>query len=182
VPTEITPETKVAELLEEYPDLEETLISLAPPFGKLRNPVLRRTIARVTSLRQAAKVGGISLQRLINELRSAAGLKSYDLDHSSDHDAAVAQTGRIDKSRITISYDARDDINKGIQPIRKVLNDLKSLGNGDVYELIAPFVPAPLIDKADAAGFISEVEQVSSGEVKTYFVRDNRAKRQESTS
>jgi len=42
----ITPQIKVAELLETYPQLEEVLIDLSPTFKKLKNPVLRRTIAR----------------------------------------------------------------------------------------------------------------------------------------
>ena len=35
---EITPSTKVSELLDAYPELEETLIGIAPPFKKLGNP------------------------------------------------------------------------------------------------------------------------------------------------
>ncbi|MDD4434532.1 MAG: DUF1858 domain-containing protein, partial [Parabacteroides sp.] len=48
---------KVAELLNDYPEIEDTLLSLSPAFAKLRNPVLRKTVARVTTLQQAAKVG-----------------------------------------------------------------------------------------------------------------------------
>ena len=44
---EITSQTKVAVLLEHFPELEETLIAMAPPFKKLRNPVLRRSVAKV---------------------------------------------------------------------------------------------------------------------------------------
>ena len=46
----ITPKTKVAELLDAYPQLEDILIEIAPQFKKLQNPVLQKTIARVTSL------------------------------------------------------------------------------------------------------------------------------------
>ncbi|MFH1755446.1 MAG: DUF1858 domain-containing protein, partial [Candidatus Latescibacterota bacterium] len=54
----ITPDMKVSALLEAYPELEDVLIGIAPAFKKLRNPVLRRTVAKLTSLRQAAQVGG----------------------------------------------------------------------------------------------------------------------------
>ena len=33
----ITPQTKVAELLDAYPELEDVLVEMAPPFKKLRN-------------------------------------------------------------------------------------------------------------------------------------------------
>ena len=54
---DITPQTKVGELLTAYPELEDLLIEIAPAFKKLRKPVLRRTVAKVTSLAQAARVG-----------------------------------------------------------------------------------------------------------------------------
>ena len=65
----ITPETKVATLLECFPELEEVLIGLAPPFKKLRNPVLRKSVAKVASLRQAAAVGRVPIEQMINLLR-----------------------------------------------------------------------------------------------------------------
>lgn len=52
---EINLQTKVAELLGAYPQLEEQLLKLSPTFAKLKNPILRRTVAKVTSLQQAAK-------------------------------------------------------------------------------------------------------------------------------
>ena len=71
---EINGETKVFDLIEAYPELEEILISLAPPFKKLRNPILRRSVAKVASLKQAAKVGGLPLVPMLNTLRSKVGL------------------------------------------------------------------------------------------------------------
>jgi len=52
----LTPATKVADLLESWPELEEVLIAHAPAFRRLKNPVLRRTVARVATLEQAAGV------------------------------------------------------------------------------------------------------------------------------
>lgn len=69
----LTPETKVAALLEAYPELEPVLIAAAPAFNKLSSPVLRRTIARVTSLRRAAEVAGLPVRELVVRLRAAAG-------------------------------------------------------------------------------------------------------------
>ena len=37
----ITPKTKVLELIEAYPHLEEVLIKHVPAFSKLKNPLLR---------------------------------------------------------------------------------------------------------------------------------------------
>ena len=42
-------------------------------FSALKNPVLRRTVAKVTTLRQAAKVGNVELTDMINRLREEVG-------------------------------------------------------------------------------------------------------------
>jgi hypothetical protein len=47
----ITPSTKVAALLDRFPELEELLIGIAPPFKKLKNPMLRRGVAKVASVK-----------------------------------------------------------------------------------------------------------------------------------
>ena len=69
----ITPKTKVFDLLEAYPQLEEVLIDFAPPFKKLRNPVLRRTVGKIATLQQAASVGQVPVEDLINRLRKEVG-------------------------------------------------------------------------------------------------------------
>ena len=65
----ILPSTRVGALLDRYPQLEDVLIALAPPFKKLKNPLLRKGVARVASLRHAAVVGGMSAGELVNRLR-----------------------------------------------------------------------------------------------------------------
>jgi hypothetical protein len=69
----ILPSTKVGALLDRYPELEDILIGLAPPFKKLKNPFLRRGVARVASLKHAAAVGGMPVNDLVNKLRAVVG-------------------------------------------------------------------------------------------------------------
>ena len=54
----ITPKTKIYDLFEGYPQLEDILIGSAPEFKKLKNPVLRKTITSITNIGQAAIIGG----------------------------------------------------------------------------------------------------------------------------
>jgi hypothetical protein len=90
-PIIITPKIKIHDLLEAYPELEETLIQAAPQFKKLKNPLLRKTIARVTSLGQAAVIGGVKVEELINTLREAAGqqLKEHSTEEETDYNFEV---------------------------------------------------------------------------------------------
>ena len=53
-------------------------MEMAPAFAKLRNPVVRRTVAKIATLEQAAKIGGVDLQAMILKLRAAAGAEGRD--------------------------------------------------------------------------------------------------------
>ena len=166
----ITPETRVAALLDAYPRLEETLVRLAPTFAKLRNPVLRRTVAKVTTLRQAAKVGGVSLGTLINTLRDAAGVTGPAIAEE-EATAAAGAPAWFDESSVAERLDARPMIEAGERPMAPVLARLEHLAEGAVFELTTPFVPAPLMDMAVQKGFRVWHRQEGPEVVKTYFTR-----------
>jgi hypothetical protein len=55
--------------------------------------------------------------------------------------------------------------------MQRVMADLAALAEGEVYVLVTPFVPAPLVDLARGKGF--EAFSASEGEalVRTYFRR-----------
>jgi len=69
----ITLDTKIADLLNLREDMKDILISINPKFKKLNNPILRRTLAKVASIKQAAIVGGMEPIELLNRLREALG-------------------------------------------------------------------------------------------------------------
>jgi uncharacterized protein (DUF2249 family) len=169
----ITPQTKVGELLEAYPQLEAVLIEIAPPFKKLRNPVLRRTVAKVTSLAQAARVGGVSVADVVGRLREAVGQPAFIAPHAEISSGLIPSTAPewMADCRIVATLDARPMIEAGEQPIGRVLRELDRLQPGQVFELITPFEPAPLIDKAAERGYRVWTTATAAGEYRTYFVR-----------
>jgi hypothetical protein len=59
----ITPETKIADLLDAYPQLEDVLIQQSPHFTALKNPILRKTVAKVATLERASQMSGIDAAR-----------------------------------------------------------------------------------------------------------------------
>ena len=72
---EITSRSKLMDVLKAYPQLEEQIIAVAPPFKNLRNPILRRTVAQLATLEQVAQIGQMNVADLISILRRAAGLE-----------------------------------------------------------------------------------------------------------
>lgn len=163
--TPITPDTKVGELLETYPGLENVLIDIAPVFSKLKNPVLRKTIAKVTSLKQAAVVGNVSLGEMVNRLRSAAGQDSLVTEPGSEWQ----NEEKTEISATVKVYDARYDLEYGEHPAGKVFSEVSKLTEGETYLLITPFVPAPLIDKLKDKGYKAVSRKVSNNKFETYF-------------
>lgn len=167
----ITPETRVGKLLEDFPELEDTLIRMSPSFKKLRNPVLRKTVGKVATLRQVARVGDIPLADLINALRREAGLTELDMIESDAAGSIDDHPEWSDAARIVKRFDARSMIEAGQQPMGTVLKQIKELKEGEIFELITPFVPVPLIDMVKDKGYAAWTKRGEEGRVLTYICR-----------
>ncbi|MBL0174714.1 MAG: DUF1858 domain-containing protein [Ignavibacteria bacterium] len=166
----ISPETTVAALLEAFPQLEDMLITMSPALAKLKNPALRDTIAKVATLRQVAEMGGLPVAELVNTLRVGAGQDA----EPAGPDAAASQDDApswVRSGTMSVRYDARADLAAGVHPAQRVIGELQALGDGELYELVTPFVPAPLVDMAKSKGFVAWSKKVSASEVRTVFGR-----------
>ncbi len=64
---DINPSTKVGDLLDAYPELEDELIRIAPAFKRLKNPFVRRAVAKAATVKHISSVGGVPLNELINK-------------------------------------------------------------------------------------------------------------------
>ncbi len=165
----IAPKTRVAELLDAYPQLEQILIGYVPAFEKLRNPVLRRTVGRITTLQQAAAIGGVTVEDLVNTLRKEVGQ-----DYLAGAAAAAYTTDQpawFSEARVVAELDAGGMLAAGEQPVNQVIADLQALGPGDIYKLVAPLMPAPLVDKASSLGFSHWVRHNDDRGFVVYFFR-----------
>lgn len=148
---DITPNTIVGDLLRDYPEIEDKLVEAAPVFNKLKNPVLRKTVAKVATLKQAAQIAGVPVAILINKLREAANMEQIQIERDSTE--KIVKPDWVERGNITIEYDASLDIENGLHPAAKVTKEIISLNDGEIYLLIAPFLPAPLIKIVEEKGY-----------------------------
>jgi len=148
----ITPETTIGSLLEAYPHVESILVDLAPAFAKLRNPVVRRTVAKVATLEQAAKIGGVSLHTMILKLRQAAGKGGPDLPILDTMQAEDDAATWLLQGRVVEQIDADVMLECGLHPIGKIREAVAALGPGEVVVLRSSFRPEPLIQTMRRAG------------------------------
>lgn len=148
----ITPKTKIYDLLESYPELEDVLIEMAPAFKKLKNPVLRKTIARITTIGQAAVIGNLHVETLVNRLRKEAGQTNLEVTDNNNSGFVNRQPDWFNPTRIAEVIDTREMLNAGEHPVHIVLAATKKLKEEEILKIIAPFLPAPLIEKASSLG------------------------------
>ena len=158
---EITLETKIADLLNSRDDMKDILIRINPKFKKLNNPVLRRTVAKLAGVKQAAIVGGMDPVDLLNQLREAVGQTPVDMVKSKGEEEAK-------EAPEWIFQDAKQTLNANMildeerNPLAELHKALKSIGEGEVITIEADFQPEPLMDEMLKAGhdvFSKEVEK-----------------------
>lgn len=141
----INSQTKIGELLEVYPQLEDTLLALSPSFAKLKNPILKKTIGRIASLRQVADIGNIEIGELVNTLRKTIGEDTIDTSIPTENSSEMKPKW-IDELELVITFDATEIIESGGNPMSEIIAQAKSLSHNQTMLLITPFKPIPILE------------------------------------
>lgn len=165
----IAPKTRIAELIDAFPQLEQVLIEYVPTFEKLKNPVLRKTVARITTLQQAAAIGGVNVENLINRLREEVGQDLFFGGRAAAY--TTEQPDWFSEARVVAGLDAGAMLAAGEQPVNQVIADLQALAQDDIYKLMVPFMPAPVVDKASSLGISHWVTRKDDQDFVIYFCR-----------
>lgn len=164
---EVTLETKIYDLLREYPFLEDKLIEINPKFKKLKNPVLRRTVARLASIKQAAIVGGMDPIELLNLIRKEVGQEPVKVTGKKLEEKAEAPIW-ITKEPKTV-FDGNRLLDEGKNPLAEINKALKDLEKGDIVLLKTDFKPEPLIEEFRKKGYEVYSSKISENEFLTYI-------------
>lgn len=140
--------TRVGALLEAHPELEETLIACAPAFEKLRNPVLRATVAKVATLEQVARVGGLPLPDLLQALRRRLGEPEGISEAQVSSPPGAEWPPWYRASAVIERLDATAMLVEGRHPWGVVKQLLATHPPGAIVAVDSDFEPAPMIDQA----------------------------------
>ncbi|SFV75812.1 hypothetical protein MNB_SM-3-1347 [hydrothermal vent metagenome] len=165
---EITLETKIAELLNDYEGMKDTLIKINPKFKKLNNPVLRRTLAKVASVKQAAIVGGMSPMDLLNQLRISVGQTPITLQNEeTSKETLEIPTWITQTPKATIN--ANTLLENDENPLAKSFALLKTLNDGDILTITSDFKPEPLIEEFEKKGYEVYSQKIETDNFITYI-------------
>ena len=102
-------------------------------------------------------------QRLLSYRRSGADDKVKRPDAGKDDPAG--------RPKVKITLDARPLLAQGIHPLEQVMQQASAMNKGEIFEIITPFPPAPMIEKMQAAGFETHSESGDDGMFHTYFTK-----------
>ena len=167
---EITLETKIADLLNNYDGMKEILIGINPKFEKLNNPILRRTIGKVAGVKQAAIVGGMNPMDLLNQLREAVGQSPID-SKSEEGNSPKEEAPTWIAKEPSVTLDANEMLDNDKNPLAELHMALRNVSEGEVVLVRSDFRPEPLIEEYEKKGHSTYCQEVTTEEFMTYILQ-----------
>lgn len=146
---EITGSSKLLDVLSAYPDLEEQIMNIAPPFKSLKNPILRRTVGSLATIEKVAQMGGMDAAKLVNTLRRHVG--QPELLEASEQIMRIEIPRTVeDPDWITgepqFVVNGTQLLEQGEVPLGKVNQLIAQLSPGRYLLLLTNFSPTPIMD------------------------------------
>jgi hypothetical protein len=174
--TPVRASDRLQSLFERDERLIDVVASHSPQLAKLRHSPMRRIMARVTTVAQAARLCRMSTDALLRDLNHAIGIDTASgvaaSTESSDasEEAAVTQSA-MPSSLAVVELDVRDELSKGGEPFSRIMGAVAGLAEREVLHLRAPFEPVPLFAVMQKRGFAHRTEQHAGDDWSVWFFR-----------
>lgn len=180
----ITENDKVYDVVTAYPALKEVLKKMSPKFVKLNNPVVFNTVARVTTLKMASKIGDVYLKEMLYRLNEAIGkapeymawfkaqipaMQEEFLKKQFGGEAESAE--KPDWVKQAENHDTLDARKMEEEPFPAVTAKAAGIKPGGGFVLVQAFKPSPLIHYLETQGFESWTEKKGENEYRVYFLK-----------
>jgi hypothetical protein len=167
---EIKIDTTIATLLNDYDNMKEILIDINPKFKKLNNPILRRTLAKLATVKQAAIIGGMQPLDLLNRLREAVGQEPIDANLSEvQEDTTQEAPSWLNLENVKQTLDASELLDNQKNPLAEVNIALKKADSNAIIALKSDFMPEPLIEEFKKQGKSLYCKKINDDEFITYI-------------
>jgi len=181
VASRFSAETKVADAIAADAAVIERLAGFHPAFRKLRNPVLRRVMGRLTTFADAARVASVPLATL---LAVAEGRSPPASEGGQEMSAGAAEAATAEALAPPPDWLRRADADAAVrldvrpilaaaegEPLGVVMRAAAGVGEGGLMIIEAPFDPAPLRRVLAGKGFESYGEPLSEDHWRIWFRR-----------
>jgi len=173
----ISPRDRVSDVLARDESLIEVFVRAAPHFGKLRNPAMRRVMARLVTVEQAARTAHIPTERLVRDLNAALGFLEdrSSVDVNARTPSAAHPHERHPEGAPVVEVDVRDDLRSGREPFSRIMSAVAALRDDEVLHLLTIFEPAPLFTVLGKRGFVHETRAHAADDWSVWFWRSTTA-------
>ena len=151
---------RVSDVLARDEHLVEIFVRHAAHFDMLRNATMRRVMARLVTVEQAARIAGVPVHALLRDLNDAL--------HLTPESEALAGAGgdprigvddehdRRPDALADVDLDLREDMRAGREPFSRIMSAVAALGEAEVLVLRTIFEPVPLFALLAKRGFAHE--------------------------
>ncbi len=173
----VTKNTKISRILREDINAIDTIASINKHFKKLKNPVLRRVLAPRVTVKDAAKIGNVSINEFLNKLEQIGFEVIYEDEITTDT-SSNNETITIDNLKI-VPLDVRPTINSGADPFKEIMGAIKKMKEDETLQLINIFEPTPIIQILEEKGFTSWTDKISNSEYHSFFTKNSKSSHQE---
>jgi uncharacterized protein (DUF2249 family) len=175
----IRAEDRVAAVLARDERLLEVLVGASPAFERLRNAAMRRTLAKLVTIEQAARIAGVDVQALVERLNAAIRQDGPIVAPALPLSAAgaardvpplpAALLATPEERRVDV--DVREDLRAGREPFQRIFDAARALPSGSVLRVRATFEPAPLYAVLAKHGLSHAVERLADDDWRVWFHR-----------
>lgn len=162
--------TKISKIINENPASIDAIANLSSHFKKLHNPILRKVLASRVSVKDAAKIGGVSTNDFLKKLEGLGFKVEFRSDEAELNKITSIESELRDTDQI--SLDVRPIIASGADPFQKIMQAVNALNEGQTLSIINVFEPLPLISVMENKGFQSWTRQVAPDEYHTFFKKN----------
>ncbi len=172
----ITEKTKISEIINADKKAIEVIASVNRNFKKLENPFLRKLFAPRVSVKDAARIGGTTVNEILTQLEKT-GFKVKYTGNNEDENNILKNTIKMNKNKI-VKLDVRPILETGTDPYHAIIDTLKAMEENETLLIINTFEPVPLLNKLSSQGYEYEVERPDSNTVYTYLSKTGEAKKE----
>lgn len=181
ISTPVTADDRVSDVLARDESLVDVFVRYAPHFAKLRNRAMRRVMARLVTVEQAARTANVPSAQLVRDLNAALGiapqavdaLQSDPLPEVSPQVEQAAELRHPAAARV-VELDVRDALRAGEEPFSKIMAAVSGLRDEEVLHLRTTFEPVPLFAVLGKRGFVHESRANSADDWSAWFWRPDK--------
>jgi uncharacterized protein (DUF2249 family) len=172
----IGPADRVSDVLARDESLVDVFVRHSPHFEKLRNRGLRRVMAALVTVEQAARVAGVGVDVLLRDLNGAlagdAAAEAHGTEgRSTDGVSTVPAAAKRPAELPEIELDLREDMRAGREPFSRIMAAVHALGDHRALRLRTIFEPVPLFAVLARRGFVYESRQHAPDDWSVWFWR-----------